>query len=144
VSSLSTCVTDRYQDVRDTPPSVGEDQRDGTAVSGGLGCAGRIDGHRRRGVIAAVVPKATGRAVCLALVAALREYGIPEEPLTDNGKQTAIDEFRHRYNTDRPHQSLAMAVPADRFRPARRRHRLEAAAIAGHRGRGSRHHLPRL
>jgi transposase InsO family protein len=140
-----------------------------------------VDDHSRFCVIAAVVPKATGRAVCLALVAALREYGIPEELLTDNGKQftarfnagggevmfdricrenaithrltkprsptttgkverfhlslrrelldehppfasvveaqAAIDVFRQDYNTDRPHQSLGMAFPADRFRP---------------------------
>jgi hypothetical protein len=31
--------------------------------------------------------------------------------------QAAIDVFRHEYNTDRPHQSLDMAFPADRFRP---------------------------
>lgn len=29
--------------------------------------------------------------------------------------QAAIDAFRHEYNTDRPHQSLDMAFPADRF-----------------------------
>jgi hypothetical protein len=34
-----------------------------------------------------VVPKATGRAVCFALVTALRSYGIPDELLTDNGTQ---------------------------------------------------------
>jgi hypothetical protein len=44
-------------------------------------------------VIAAVMPKATGRAVCLALVAALREYGIPDELLTDIGEQ-----FTARFN----------------------------------------------
>jgi transposase InsO family protein len=140
-----------------------------------------VDDHSRFCVIATVVPKATGRAVCLALVAALREYGIPEELLTDNGKQftarfnagggevmfdricrengithrltkprsptttgkverfhlslrrellddhppftsvddaqAAIDAFRQHYNTNRPHQSLDMAFPADRFRP---------------------------
>jgi hypothetical protein len=140
-----------------------------------------VDDHSRFCVIAAVVPKATGRAVCLALLAALREYGIPDELLTDNGKQftarfnpgggevmfdricrenaithrltkprsptttgkverfhlslrrellddhppfasvaqarAAIDRFRHGYNTDRPHQALNMAFPADRFRP---------------------------
>jgi hypothetical protein len=30
--------------------------------------------------------------------------------------QAAIDTCRHDYNTDRPHQSLGMAFPADRFR----------------------------
>src|SRR3954452_5714992 len=33
-----------------------------------------VDDHSRFCVIAAVVPKATGRAVCLAFAAALREY----------------------------------------------------------------------
>jgi len=138
-----------------------------------------VDDHSRFCVIAAVVPRATGRAVCLALVEALREYGIPDEVLTDNGKQftarfgqggetmfdgicrengithrltkprsptttgkierfhlslrrepldehppflsvadaqAAIDGFRRDYNTDRPHQGIGMAVPADRFR----------------------------
>ena len=39
-------MTDRYRDVRDTPPSVGGDQRDATALSGGSGRARRVDGHR--------------------------------------------------------------------------------------------------
>jgi hypothetical protein len=141
-----------------------------------------VDDHSRFCVIATVVRRATGRAVCLALVAALREYGVPEEILTDNGKQftgrftrprpgevlfericrengivarntkprsptttgkverfhqtlqrelldatpvwpdlasvqAAVDGFRHEYNTNRPHQSLDMAFPADRFTP---------------------------
>jgi hypothetical protein len=33
VSGLRTCLTDRYQDVRDTPPSVGGVDRDRAAVS---------------------------------------------------------------------------------------------------------------
>jgi hypothetical protein len=32
--------------------------------------------------------------------------------------QAAVDAWRHEYNHDRPHQSLGMATPADRFRPA--------------------------
>ncbi|WP_165947387.1 integrase core domain-containing protein [Micromonospora sp. 15K316] len=32
--------------------------------------------------------------------------------------QAAVDAFRHEYNTDRPHQSLDMAFPADRFTPS--------------------------
>ncbi len=140
-----------------------------------------VDDHSRYCVIASVVRRATGRAVCLAFAAALHEFGVPEEVLTDNGKQftarfgnggevmfdricrengivhrltqpatptttgkverfhqtlrrellddvpvwpdldtaqAAIDAFRHDYNTDRPHQSLDMAFPASRFRPA--------------------------
>ena len=38
-------------------------------------------------MIASVVARATGRAVCLAFAAALREFGVPGEVLTDNGKQ---------------------------------------------------------
>ncbi|MER6590889.1 IS481 family transposase [Micromonospora purpureochromogenes] len=138
-----------------------------------------VDDHSRFCVIAAVVPRATGRAVCLAFAEALQRFGVPEEVLTDNGKQftarfntgggevmfdricrengithrltkprsptttgkverfhqtlqrellddvevwadleeaqAAIDAFRHEYNTGRPHQSLGMAFPADRF-----------------------------
>ncbi|MFE9692345.1 IS481 family transposase [Micromonospora sp. NPDC005806] len=139
-----------------------------------------VDDHSRFCVIAAVVRRATGRAVCLAFAEALQRFGIPEEVLTDNGKQftgrfnqprpaevmfericrengivsrntkprtptttgkverfhqtlqrelldevevwaspeeaqAAIDEFRDEYNTQRPHQSLDMAFPADRF-----------------------------
>jgi transposase InsO family protein len=141
-----------------------------------------IDDHSRFVVIATVVRRATARAVCAAFVTAMRTYGIPEEVLSDNGKQftgrfgkprpaevlfericrrngikqrltrpysptttgkverwhqTLQDEFltdagpfesleaaqaavgrwREEYNTTRPHQSLDMATPADRFRP---------------------------
>jgi transposase InsO family protein len=46
-----------------------------------------VDDHSRFCVIASVVERATGRAVCLALAAALVRFGVPEEILTDNGKQ---------------------------------------------------------
>ena len=46
-----------------------------------------VDDHSRFCVIASVVERATGRAVCLALAAALGRFGVPEEILTDNGKQ---------------------------------------------------------
>jgi transposase InsO family protein len=46
-----------------------------------------VDDHSRFCVLAAVVARATGRAVCLAFAEALRRYGIPDEVLTDNGKQ---------------------------------------------------------
>jgi transposase InsO family protein len=140
-----------------------------------------VDDHSRYAVIAKVVRRATGRAVCLAFAAALGEFGVPEEVLSDNGKQftarfgrggevlfdricrengivhrltqpatptttgkverfhqtlrrellddagvfadlaaaqAAVDSFRLEYNTSRPHQSLDMAFPADRFVPA--------------------------
>ena len=46
-----------------------------------------VDDHSRYCVIASVVARATGRAVCLAFAAALRAFGVPGEVLTDNGKQ---------------------------------------------------------
>nr|WP_243418147.1 IS481 family transposase [Actinomycetospora cinnamomea] len=46
-----------------------------------------VDDHSRFCVIAAVVARATGRAVCLAFADALARWGVPEEVLTDNGKQ---------------------------------------------------------
>jgi hypothetical protein len=46
-----------------------------------------VDDHSRYCVIAKVVARATGRAVCLALAEALAKFGVPEEILTDNGKQ---------------------------------------------------------
>jgi transposase InsO family protein len=56
-----------------------------------------VDDHSRFLVIAAVVPRATGRAVCAAFAAALVEFGTPEEVLTDNGKQ-----FTARFGRPRP------------------------------------------
>ncbi len=46
-----------------------------------------VDDHSRFCVTASVVERATGRAVCLALAAALARFGVPDEILTDNGKQ---------------------------------------------------------
>lgn len=46
-----------------------------------------VDDHSRFCVIASVVERATGRQVCLALAGALSRFGVPEEILTDNGKQ---------------------------------------------------------
>lgn len=60
-----------------------------------------IDDHSRFCVIATVVPKATARAVCQAFVAALERYGVPEEVLTDNGKQ-----FTGKYGRPRPAEVL--------------------------------------
>ena len=140
-----------------------------------------VDDHSRFCVMACVVPRATGRAVCLAFAEALRRYGVPEEVLTDNGKQftdrfgkggevlfdricrdngithrltepacptttgkverfhgsfrreflnhaapfdnllaaqAAVDTWVTEYNCDRPHQSLNMDYPTDRFAPS--------------------------
>jgi transposase InsO family protein len=46
-----------------------------------------VDDHSRYAVMAAVTERATGRAVCLALAAALSRFGVPGEILSDNGKQ---------------------------------------------------------
>lgn len=46
-----------------------------------------VDDHSRFCVIASVVERATGRAVCSAFAQALQRFGVPEEVLTDNGKQ---------------------------------------------------------
>jgi transposase InsO family protein len=45
-----------------------------------------IDDHSRFVVCARVVPRATARPVCAALLGALRQHGVPEQILTDNGK----------------------------------------------------------
>jgi transposase InsO family protein len=140
-----------------------------------------VDDHSRYCVICQVVVRATGRAVCLAFAAALRQFGVPGEVLTDNGKQftdrfgkggevlfdricrdnaimhrltaprhptttgkverfhgslrrellnegvpfadlaaaqAAVDGWVAQYNTTRPHQSIGMASPAERFSTA--------------------------
>jgi len=58
-----------------------------TGVVGEAKVVTGVDDHSRFCVIAAVVERATGRAVCLAFAAALARFGVPEEVLTDNGKQ---------------------------------------------------------
>jgi transposase InsO family protein len=60
-----------------------------------------IDDHSRYCVSAAVMARATGRAVCRGLAAALGRYGVPEEILTDNGKQ-----FTGRFGKPRPAEVL--------------------------------------
>src|SRR6516164_7596014 len=60
-----------------------------------------IDDHSRYCVIATVVYRATGRAVCAAFVTAMRGYGVPAEVLSDNGKQ-----FTGRFGKPRPAEVL--------------------------------------
>jgi transposase InsO family protein len=60
-----------------------------------------VDDHSRYCVSAQAMPRATGRAVCRGLVAALGRYGVPEEVLTDNGKQ-----FTGRFGKPRPAEVL--------------------------------------
>jgi transposase InsO family protein len=60
-----------------------------------------IDDHSRFCVMATVVCRPTTRAVCQAFVAAMSVYGVPEEVLTDNGKQ-----FTGRYHKPVPVEVL--------------------------------------
>jgi transposase InsO family protein len=60
-----------------------------------------IDDHSRFCVIATVVLRATGRAVCSAFVTAMQAYGIPVEVLSDNGRQ-----FTGRFGKPRPAEVL--------------------------------------
>ncbi|SCE96011.1 Transposase InsO and inactivated derivatives [Micromonospora echinospora] len=60
-----------------------------------------LDDHSRYCVIATVVRRATGRAVCAAFAAALARFGVPGEVLTDNGKQ-----FTGRFTKPRPGEVL--------------------------------------
>ena len=55
---------------------------DGTQLSVVTG----IDDHSRYCVIAKLVPRATARPICEALLEGLKRHGIPDEILTDNGK----------------------------------------------------------
>lgn len=60
-----------------------------------------VDDHARFCVIATVVRRATGRAVCAAFITAMQRYGVPSEVLTDNGKQ-----FTGRFTRPRPGEVL--------------------------------------
>ncbi len=60
-----------------------------------------IDDHSRYCVIACLVTRATGRAVCAAFAAALTRFGVPAEVLSDNGKQ-----FTGRFTRPRPSEVL--------------------------------------
>jgi transposase InsO family protein len=60
-----------------------------------------IDDHSRFCVVAALVPRATGRAVCAAFAAALQRHGVPAEVLSDNGRQ-----FTGRFGKPRPAEVL--------------------------------------
>ncbi|MFD8159856.1 IS481 family transposase [Streptomyces malaysiensis] len=60
-----------------------------------------IDDHSRFVVMAKVVQRATARAVCLAFGEALVRFGVPEEVLTDNGKQ-----FTARFGSGKPGETM--------------------------------------
>jgi hypothetical protein len=55
-----------------------------------------VDDHSRYCVIASVVARATGRAVCLAFAAALRQFGVPGEVLTDIQDGWCLRDAVHR------------------------------------------------
>jgi transposase InsO family protein len=46
-----------------------------------------VDDHSRFCVMASVMERATSRVVCVAFAQALTRFGVPEEVITDNGKQ---------------------------------------------------------
>jgi hypothetical protein len=81
-----------------------------------------VDDHSRYCVIASVVARATGRAVCLAFAAALRGFGVPGEVLTGNGKQ-----FTDRFGKGGEVLS-GPDLPRQRDRPP-----ADPAPVAGHR-----------
>lgn len=60
-----------------------------------------VDDHSRYCVVSAIVERATGRAVCVAFAEALRRHGVPDEVLTDNGKQ-----FTDRFSARTPAEVL--------------------------------------
>jgi transposase InsO family protein len=60
-----------------------------------------LDDHSRYCVIATVVRRGTARDVCRAFITAMRTYGVPDEVLTDNGKQ-----FTGRFGKPRPAEVL--------------------------------------
>jgi transposase InsO family protein len=78
-----------------------EGGRDAKLVTG-------IDDHSRFCVIAQLLERATGRQVCAALVTALERFGVPEEVLTDNGKQ-----FTGRFGKPRAGEALFERICRD-------------------------------
>lgn len=104
-------------------PSTGE-LREAKVVTG-------VDDHSRFAVMAAVVERATGRAVCLAFALALARCGVPEEVLTDNGKQftdrfgkggeVLFDKTCRKERDHAPAHGADVAEP-ERGVPGRRRH----------------------
>jgi transposase InsO family protein len=82
---------------RETPMALWQlDLVGGLLLADGTECkvVTGVDDHSRFCVIATMVVRATGRPVCLAFAEALRRYGVPDEVLTDNGKQ-----FTARFGT---------------------------------------------
>ena len=99
-----------------------------------------VDDHSRLCVSAYLVLRETAQRVCDGLALAMRTHGVPEEILTDNGKvftgrfnkppvevlfdrvfadlataQAELDAWVAEYNTRRPHSSIGMVPPIERF-----------------------------
>jgi transposase InsO family protein len=101
-----------------------------------------VDDHSRFCVIAKVVERATARAVCLALAEALSRFGVPEEIITDNGKQ-----FTDRFGKYRPRTGEVLFDKICRkngipHRLTARRHRTRMARWKGSRARCARSSWP--
>ncbi|WP_337796280.1 IS481 family transposase [Actinopolymorpha rutila] len=92
-----------------------------------------VDDHSRFCVMAAVVERATARAVCLAFAQALARYGVPEEVVTDNGKQ-----FTDRFNRYGPSRGEVLFDKICRKNGIT--HRLTAPASPNQNGKVERFH----
>ncbi len=92
-----------------------------------------VDDHSRFAVMAMVVERATARAVCLAFAQALTRYGVPEEVITDNGKQ-----FTDRFNRYGPTRGEVLFDKICRHNAIR--HRLTAPASPNQNGKVERFH----
>jgi transposase InsO family protein len=106
-------------------PATGE-LREAKVVTG-------IDDHSRFCVIAKVVERATARAVCLAFAEALVRFGVPEEVLTDNGKQ-----FTDRFGKHTPRNGEVLFDKICRRNGIK--HRLTAPASPNQNGKVERFH----
>ena len=89
--------------------------------------------HSRFCVMAAVVERATGRAVCVAFAQALAKHGVPEEVITDNGKQ-----FTDRFNRYGPTRGEVLFDKICRKNGVT--HRLTAPASPNQNGKVERFH----
>jgi transposase InsO family protein len=106
-------------------PATGE-LREAKVVTG-------VDDHSRFCVMAQVVERSTARAVCLAFAQALIRFGVPEEVLTDNGKQ-----FTDRFGRHGPRNGEVLFDKICRHNGIR--HRLTEPASPNQNGKVERFH----
>ncbi|MGL5856844.1 MAG: IS481 family transposase [Angustibacter sp.] len=92
-----------------------------------------VDDHSRFCVMAVVVERATARAVCLAFAQALAKHGVPQEVITDNGKQ-----FTDRFNRYGPSRGEVLFDKICRRNAIT--HRLTAPASPNQNGKVERFH----